>query len=561
MGHKLTLEMRIEDDVYTQRIPDSLTIKELNIKLLKLHKQKTGKDVNLAGLQDSKGKLLDANGKVRDELEDGDVVKATVISNEDITEDRQRQTDRPERQLYRSKDFVDPENDSANDSYTNEDDINDWSNQFVKDIFVKIDKSEDGFLTRDELWLFIKAVDCPQLQRMTMDQFEDQVFSRCMAAKRGLFIGKFSLSDFNEFLDEITMAAFFEEADLDGDGYITFEEMIKACAKNGFDLGLSELDVVNILFKKQDLSLEEMNENFRNVMTSANFDKMTKRVLSNLEDKVIKSKNGNKLIMKVCEAVNKMHGPGLENQHWDGFKGFKREVQGKLVMQSPNEIVADILPGTFTKKSLQATLAQNLLTVEPKHVAVQNVKWIKAQGVGTKSGRLLFQTTFKGDLPVQHATNELLSYYNASFLKSSQKSKFNRSTSVITLPLRHVIQDFTYDKDYLRDYVLNAKNKGGNGGAGLERHDFYHFDHPLQDDSGVFVIGKFSGEGESELHLSGFIIPPLHTLVLPGGVIHSNDYLKGTWRTMLSDAGSPIDHVHLHRGTEEDSATFHFSFV
>ena len=79
----------------------------------------------------------------------------------------------------------------------------------MKDIFIKIDKSEDGFLTRDELWLFIKAVDCPQLQRMTMDQFEDQVFSRCMAAKRGLFIGKFSLSDFNEFLDEITMAAFF----------------------------------------------------------------------------------------------------------------------------------------------------------------------------------------------------------------------------------------------------------------------------------------------------------------------------------------------------------------
>ena len=51
MGHKLTLEMRIDDDVYTPRIPDSLTIKELNSKLLKHLKQKTGKDVNLAGLQ------------------------------------------------------------------------------------------------------------------------------------------------------------------------------------------------------------------------------------------------------------------------------------------------------------------------------------------------------------------------------------------------------------------------------------------------------------------------------------------------------------------------------
>ena len=57
MGHKLTLEMRIDDDVYTPRIPDSLTIKELNSKLLKHLKQKTGKDVNLAGLQVKKSVL------------------------------------------------------------------------------------------------------------------------------------------------------------------------------------------------------------------------------------------------------------------------------------------------------------------------------------------------------------------------------------------------------------------------------------------------------------------------------------------------------------------------
>ena len=34
---------------------------------------------------------------------------------------------------------------------------------------------------------------------------------------------------------------------------------------------------------------------------------------------------------------------------------------------------------------------------------------------------------------------------------------------------------------------------------------------------------------ESTLHVTAFRIPVRHTLYLPAGVIHSNDYLKGTW--------------------------------
>ena len=51
-----------------------------------------------------------------------------------------------------------------------------------------------------------------------------------------------------------------------------------------------------------------------------------------------------------------------------------------------------------------------------------------------------------------------------------------------------------------------------------------------------------------------------HTLYIPAGVIHSNDYLKGTWRTMLSDG--PVDHAHLYRGPAvgDIASQFHFTF-
>ena len=54
-------------------------------------------------------------------------------------------------------------------------------------------------------------------------------------------------------------------------------------------------------------------------------------------------------------------------------------------------------------------------------------------------------------------------------------------------------------------------------------------------DSGTFIMAKFVDDAETELHISGFRVPTRHTLYIPPFVIHSNDYLKGTWRTMLSD--------------------------
>ena len=79
-------------------------------------------------------------------------------------------------------------------------------------------------------------------------------------------------------------------------------------------------------------------------------------------------------------------------------------------------------------------------------------------------------------------------------------------------------------------------------GASLERHAFCHTDTPSKDgygDQGIFVMGKFLNEEETEIELTGFVIPRGETLWVPGGTIHTNNYLKGNWTTML--AGEKID--------------------
>ena len=69
------------------------------------------------------------------------------------------------------------------------------------------------------------------------------------------------------------------------------------------------------------------------------------------------------------------------------------------------------------------------------------------------------------------------------------------------------------------------------------------------------VIGKFLDESETELELTGFLIPRDQTLWVPAGVIHTNNYLKGKWNTMLK-IGEPIDAVELIRDGKQFSFTF-----
>jgi len=147
------------------------------------------------------------------------------------------------------------------------------------------------------------------------------------------------------------------------------------------------------------------------------------------------------------------------------------------------------------------------------------------------------------EVPVEVATNSLLEFYGCSLIEESTGGS-------LELNDEHRIQDFTYQQDYFKKYVLNV-------GAGIETHEFAHIDCPLSplDESGVFLLGKWEEEestdnvnqpAKNNLCLTAFRIPQLHVLFVPEGTIHSNDYLLGCWRTMLSwTTEKPIDNVKI----------------
>ena len=183
---------------------------------------------------------------------------------------------------------------------------------------------------------------------------------------------------------------------------------------------------------------------------------------------------------------------------------------------------------------------------EPRLTVVEGVRWCTPK---TGRGVLVFPSSFSGVIATDLATPEMLAYYGARFA--------NRAEGRIEVHMEHKQTNFTYAPNYLENYVLVDTVNGPAVGATLERHSFCHTDMPYEDvdKSGVFVIGKFLDESETRIALTGFSIPRNQTLWIPGGVIHTNNYLKGKWNTMLK-IGEPIDAVELVRDGKQFSFTF-----
>ena len=235
------------------------------------------------------------------------------------------------------------------------------------------------------------------------------------------------------------------------------------------------------------------------------------------------------------------------NNRWAAFKGFDRQVQTdsngikKSVLTAYQSIVQDVLPGKYQYS--QIFDFDDMSPVVPKFTKIQGVKWNKGKN-GSK-GTLMFPPNFDGFIETEYVTAAFAAYYSCTVTNV-------RSDSTVSLKMRHAIQDFTYIDSYLDEYVLNPN---GNNGAGLERHDFTHLDCPKNEENGHFIIAKFVDDNETTIHITGFKIPAKHCLLIPEGVLHSNDYLKGTWRTMLSDE-APIDYVYL----KNKNGPIHFKF-
>ncbi|VDI70778.1 switch-associated protein 70 [Mytilus galloprovincialis] len=203
-------------------------------------------------------------------------------------------------------------------------------------------------------------------------------------------------------------------------------------------------------------------------------------------------------------------------EHWGKFAKFRRIGQtDSVVMTGGHGMVADIVPGQYCVIDL--ALFSDLPPLVPKHTVIKDTHWLSSTIPG-KSGKILFPSDFDRKIAIEQATSEQLS--KKKYLKVCSSATESR-----ILPMK-------------TDTWKNC---------------------PLTEDSGLFILAKYMDNGE--FHITAFRLPVRHTLYVPGGVIHPNDYLKGTWRTMLSDE-TDIDHVHLTQVAAEGiEQNFNFRFT
>jgi Ca2+-binding EF-hand superfamily protein len=407
----------------------------------------------------------------------------------------------------------------------------------IQAVFHRIDTDGNGKIDTTEFYQFIKGLGADVQERETK-----LIFDTVDKDKNGFilfdefydFFMKLLLGQIGDTAAEARLRAAFMKADRDESGAVNFREFAEYALSKRRSMAMSKL-----LEAFDEMDLEGTGE-----IGFDSFRQFFAKQMS-VNEEGDKSQLEDYLKQFYSKADSREMAQYLR-QRWNKFATFRRVgAKGEVVMKGGHGMVADVVPGEYDL--LELACFNDLPPIIPKHVVVK-ATWTPSTVPG-KSGRCLFPTDFDGVLPIEVATNGHLAYYGASLVDGQQLK--------ISLLYRHGIQDFTYENSYLSDYVTDERALGG---AGIERHEFHHLDCPIEEDAGYFVMGKMV---DDELHLTGFKVPTRHTLYVPAGVIHSNDYLKGTWRTMLSDEAD-IDHVQLvkakREGNMESYEHFIFSF-
>lgn len=154
---------------------------------------------------------------------------------------------------------------------------------------------------------------------------------------------------------------------------------------------------------------------------------------------------------------------------------------------------------------------------KPKLTRVANVSWQHSDGLDWTM--YLPRDSPILSVPVEVADDASLGYYNCRII---------RPHDVVSLRHRSIVVDFCYQEEYFDRYVVDVC-----GGCSIEHHDFAHVDMPLDKNSGYLLIGRIDPSDQA-LELTAFVINPMDRVYIPAQTIHTNDYLLGTWETMLS---------------------------
>ncbi|XP_076070104.1 uncharacterized protein LOC143041866 [Mytilus galloprovincialis] len=423
----------------------------------------------------------------------------------------------------------------------------------LKAVFMKIDTNGNGLLDRTEFHKFIKEIG------LTMSEKEVNLVFKTVDTrdKSEITFDEFEVYFSKHVMDETStaecvnaMRKAFLEADRNGSGTLNFREFTEYVWEKKRSIRMSKIMTSFSESAKDEITFSD----FQKMVQGGNSDVLTSIIEEEIEDIDLNDSSVDQFQNQLKQVYSDTDSKELTTyirDRWKNFATFRRKGNtGTIVMKGGHGMVADLVPGEYSLIDLACF--SDLPPLIPKHTVVKGVKW-EIGTVPGKSGKITFPPDFNGRVVTDVATTELLRYYDCSFADAKQEK--------ISLLYRHGIQDFTYENGYLEKYVAAT-----NGGAGLERHEFSHLDCPLTDESGTFILTKFTENGE--FHITGFKIPKRHTLYIPGGVIHCNDYLKGTWRTMLSDE-TDIDHVHLTRRNDvhgdeiydNNETKFQFTFV
>lgn len=189
-----------------------------------------------------------------------------------------------------------------------------------------------------------------------------------------------------------------------------------------------------------------------------------------------------------------------------------------------------LLPGKYAFKAMHSVPFTSVAPTEndvaevrkssvrrPRMIRIENVLWHEHQEL--KWSAYLNNSIEKIIVPVEEADDSNLGYYNCRIL---------RPGDVISLDYRSILVDFIYQENYFDRYVMGIV-----GNSLIEQHEFAHVDTPLNEHSGYLMIGK-SNSSDHSLELTAFAVKPRDNVYIPAKTIHTNDYLLGTWQTLLS---------------------------
>jgi len=305
----------------------------------------------------------------------------------------------------------------------------------------------------------------------------------------------------------------FNRMDPNGDGFVTDVEFRAYMMEHRTGLASSKiLELFHQIRESSQMKSQELEERGITFM-----------------DLVVYFRDNSNNLQLPTTAVMRMMGETGGKRAWEGL-GQRPPEQSTMNRQGP---VKEFLPGVYYFNMIVDY--SDLPTLRPASTVVEGVRW-EAPGEEGEGGKIVFPDSFSREIQSEVATMETLSYYGARFVGGDSNCNVT-----FQMTNRQRMDDMTYSDDFFSKWV----NRSGRGPT-LEWIDSPNLDCPLSSmgDSGHFVLARWTGDEKTEIEMTAFKVPPRRTIYTPAGTMHTRNYLRGTWRSLLS-AEAPVNEAKL----------------